>query len=180
MRWAPRISALAAILLLGCGDGTTEIPIVNAGFEAPVKRAGEIPGWTVIQHAGPPSYETAIDTKTRSEGAASFRIRRIREQVYGSIFQRVPVANLAGKTVELSAMLKTEDVGDKGWILQLTQTSGSVDRVSAAPLTGTTDFTRVTLKAKILAGTREVEIAASLRDGGTAWIDAVHLRVTDP
>lgn len=181
LRGNPCIGVLFALVLGGCaGRDKNEIALVNPGFEAATQGNGIIPGWMTAQHAGPISYEMTIDRKVKAEGAASFRITRKREQVYGSVSQRVPAADLAGKTVELSAMLKTERVGEKGWSLRLRPVGAEDNTVTAGTLTGTTEFTRVAAKLQVPQGTRELEIFATLKDGGSAWLDDVHLRVVEP
>ncbi len=173
--------ALVAILLGACAARAPgQIALANAGFEDPVQRTGIIPSWIVSQHAGPLSYEMVIDDQVRAEGHASFRIQRIREQVYGRIAQRVPIHDLDGRTVEVSAMVKTEAVGPKGFVVQLTQEGRTTDRATTDSLSGTLDFKRVTAQMKIAPGASELEVAATLRDAGTAWLDDVRVRVTDP
>lgn len=181
---------LLALALLGCAPsdnndngakGENEIAIVNPGFEEPARADGEIPGWEKAQHAGPVSYEMSVDTEVRSRGRASFRIARKREQFYGQIAQVVPIAAYAGRTIELSAQMKTDDVGPKGWQLMLTFTGGVRNpRHSAPPLTDTQDFRKITIRTQVPQGAQGAEIAATLLDRGTAWLDDVHINVVEP
>ena len=171
-----------SLVLAACAakNESREIPIVNASFEVKADADGGIPGWTLFQHAGVPAYVASIDETTHADGHASARVTRTREQVFGSLAQTVQVTGLAGKTVELSAMLKTQDVTDGGWRLQLVQNSAGIAPAISHNYMGTSDFTLVSVRTQIAAATTEVEISASLQGGGTAWIDAVHLRVVDP
>jgi len=188
MRFAGLIGA-ASVALAGC-VGHTEAPayvelpgsiaLRNPDFEAGLGADGAIEGWTQSQHAGPPSYKFAIDHDVSATGAASFRIERTREQVYGLIAQNVPIAAYAGHTIELTAQTKTDNVGPHGWQLTLTFTGGVPNpRRSAPSVTGTQDFRKITLRTPVPSGALEVEIAAVLSDRGTAWLDDVHLRVVD-
>jgi hypothetical protein len=181
VKWIWLSVGTAAIALGACGARLpADITLANAGFEEPVPRIGIIPGWIVSQHAGPLSYEMVVDDQVHAEGHASFRIKRVRAQVYGRIAQRVPIHNLDGKTVEISAMLKTEEVGNKGIVVQLTQEGRTTERATTDPVTGTQDFKQVTVQMKIAPGASELEVAATLRDAGTAWLDDVRVRVIDP
>ncbi len=170
------------LVLTACAakNESREIPIINASFEDKTDASGGIPGWTLFQHAGVSAYVASIDETAHADGHASARVTRTREQVFGSLAQTVQVAGLAGKTIELSAMLKTQDVADGGWRLQLVQNSAGIPPATSRAFTGTSDFIPVSVRTRIAAATTEVEISASLQGGGTAWIDAVHLRVVDP
>ncbi|MBS0515920.1 MAG: hypothetical protein JSS16_10655 [Proteobacteria bacterium] len=176
------------VALSGCASRTDNeaplagvaIALTNAGFEAAPGADGSIEGWTTSQHAGPVSYKTGIDRDVHAKGAASFRIERIREQVYGSVSQTVPVASHAGHTLELSAKMRTRDVGPGGWQLTLVFTGGVPNPArEAAPLTGTQDFRTVAIRTRVPPGAQDVEFSAVLNDRGTAWLDDVNLRVVD-
>jgi hypothetical protein len=117
------------------------------------------------------------DATTPFAGLASFRMRRTRPQVFGLLFQEVPIDPYAGKTVELSAMARTADVGPLGWVLYIDVPGG---RETAAPLTGTTDWRAVRVRVKVPADTHQVSIGAMLLDSGTAWLDDVKLNVVEP
>ena len=97
--------------------GATDIALVNPGFEAPAS-GPKAPGWVPTQHWGPEkNYEWVVDTTSASEGKASYRIKRLSPQAFGMIQQQASVQSFAGKTLEFSAMLKTEEVGPEGWLL---------------------------------------------------------------
>lgn len=176
----------AALLLAACsspdsGTGGTSrviasIPVANAGFEEPGS-PDRIPGWTLSQHAGVAAYEMTQDATSPFAGRASFRMRRTQTQVYGLIFQEVPVDPYAGKTLELSAMARTADVGPMGWVLYVDVPGG---RETATPLTGTTDWRAVQVRVKVPAEAHKVSIGAMLLDGGTGWLDDVQLKVVEP
>ncbi|MBS0584253.1 MAG: hypothetical protein JSS42_14250 [Proteobacteria bacterium] len=187
MRTAGWICAIL-VALTGCASRTDDdaplagigIALTNAGFEAAPGADGAIEGWSLSQHAGPVSYKTGIDRRVHAKGAASFRIERIREQVYGAIEQTVPIAAQAGHTIELSAKMKTEHVGPAGWQLTLTFTGGVPNPVhEATPLSGTQDFRTVTIRTRVPPGAQQAQFGAALLDSGTAWLDDVNLRVVD-
>jgi hypothetical protein len=176
----------AAVFLAACANpdsgagGATrviaKIDVANAGFEEP-GAPNRIPGWTLSQHAGVAAYEMTEDAAAPFAGLASFRLHRTRPQVFGLLFQEVPVDPYAGKTIELSAMARTADVGPLGWVVYI-DVPGS--RETAAPLTGTTDWQTVRARVKVPAGTHQISIGAMLLDSGTGWLDDVTLNVVEP
>ena len=164
-------------LLLCSSTMAAEIPLNNADFELPM--AGKrIPGWSRTQHAGVRAYEIERDSASFAHGKHSIRMRRTTEQAYGMISQVVEVEELAGKPVELTAKLKTAEVGEQGWVLKMTflRYSAIIDQVRAAPVTGDTDWTEIAITKEAPAGTTAIEVGFLLLDGGTGWADDVHLR----
>ena len=181
-----RLAGVVAALFLaactnpdsGAGGATrviAKLDVANAGFEEP-GAPNRIPGWTLSQHAGVAAYEMTEDTTTPFAGAASFRLRRTRPQVFGLLFQEVPIDPYAGKTIELSAMARTADVGPLGWVIYIDMPGG---RETATPLTGTADWRSVRVRVKVPAGTHKVSIGAMLLDDGTGWLDDVKLNVVE-
>jgi hypothetical protein len=179
-------AGVAALFLAACANpdsgagGATRaiasVPVSNAGFEEP-GAPDRIPGWTLTQHAGVSAYEMTQDATAPFAGSASFRMRRTQPQVYGLISQEVLIDPHAGKTLELSAMARTKDVGPLGWVLYI-DVPGS--RETATPLTGTTDWQPVRVRLKVPAAVHKVSIGAMLLDGGTGWLDDVKLSVVEP
>lgn len=169
--------AVVVCLLLGSSVMATEIPLKNADFELPM--AGlRIPGWSRTQHAGVRAYVVERDAERFAHGKHSIRMRRTTEQAYGMISQVVEAADLAGKPVELTAKLKTAEVGKKGWVMKMTflRYSAIIDQVRATPVTGDAEWTEVAIRKDVPAGTTAIEIGFLLLDRGTGWADDVHLR----
>jgi hypothetical protein len=168
------IAIVGAIALAACAgntDSTSAIALVNGGFEQTASD-GSIPGWTMLQHVGPPSYEMVIEAEGAYVGHGSFRMTRTHEQVYGSLTQDVAVDKAAG-VVELSAMLKTRDVGPEGWKLMI-QTAQASE--FSTKLTGSSEWQRVTVRATLPPGTTSITIGVTLLDSGTGWMDDVALK----
>ncbi len=171
-------------VLLGFSASTfaAEIVLVNPGFEMPMK-AGEIPGWNQMQHAGALAYEMTTDNKQFHGGKHSFRMHRTVAQVYGTLEQRVSAEKLIGKTVELSAQLRTADVGKKGWRLILNFMSGdgnSIAQKKSEPMSGTSSkWQAISLQDKVPAATTWISVSVVLLDEGTGWVDDVQLRTIE-
>ena len=168
------LTACAVAAAKGPAARRTTLPVVNGGFEQAAD-AATVPGWIIAQHAGVQAYEMRIDPATAAEGKASFRVRRLGNQVYGSVTQVVAAPVSAGKTLELSARIKTADVGPGGWMLFI---DGAGQRESKNAV-GTGDWHLVKVRLKLPAAVRDVTIGALLLDRGTAWLDDVRLQVVD-
>ena len=188
------IMLCVAVVLSGCGhekpapSGATTPPsktvinkvptVANADFEQAGDGTGEIPGWHFLQHAGAKSYDTAIDSKVVFAGHGSFWVKRTLPQVYGSLVQDLALAGLVGKTVELSAMLKSDDVGPDGWKLFINGYSPNGLEYSPG-LTGTHDWQHDTVRLKITPFMQRLTIGITLLDAGSGWADNVEFHVVD-
>jgi hypothetical protein len=183
------ISTLAGIFLTGCSEQQAapnspaqpgsqhQIKVINPGFESSATAAE---GWTVTQHTGEAAYESSIDTRHFTEGKQSFRITRIREQWWGMLSQYIDLPASAKKKITLSAMVKTEALGDKGFQLALHFRKSSSKFISdekSKLISGNTDWQKIEFSAVIPEKTAIVQIAATLLDDGSAWIDDVKLAI---
>ena len=175
--------ATSLLLLSGCQTlpAGQPLPLKNPGFEERAAE-GNIPGWEIEQHVGPPeevAYEVTMDAAGASFGSSqSLRLTRLTKQVYAVVHQTVPVpSDAAGKQLTFSAQLKTRDVGPDGWLMTLTMNGadGPMGRVMAKPLTGTSGWQKVDLAVTVRPGTRSVAVGFLLLDSGTGWADDASL-----
>jgi hypothetical protein len=155
----------------------SSIPVVNGDFEK-TATDGTIPGWTVMMHADPGAFQMRVDGDGAYQGHGSFHITRVREEPYGNIGQDIDATPYVGKTLELSAMSKTRDVGQRGWKLLINGNAPGTLKYSSA-LTGTQDWQRQSVSLKVTPLVHKVMIGAILLDSGDAWLDDVELRVID-
>jgi hypothetical protein len=151
--------------------------IVNGDFEQ-TAGDGSIPGWDQLQHAGPKSYEMRIDPDGAYQGHGSFHMTRTHEQIYGSLVQSLDLSAYAGKTVQLSAMLKTRDVGPKGWMLYLSASQPGKTQFSP-PMTGTNDWQPQSVNLTLPSDAHHITAGVFLKDAGDGWMDNVELKVID-
>ncbi|MCH7959751.1 MAG: hypothetical protein IID08_06455 [Candidatus Hydrogenedentes bacterium] len=93
-------------------------------------------------------------------------------------WSQVIIDDFEGKTLVLSAEVKTEEVGEAAVWLQCFRKNPA--RVLAAwttnattPLSGTQDWTHVELDAEVPAGTDFIVVRCVLKGSGTAWFDAI-------
>lgn len=175
-----KLVILVASLLIVGGAVAAEIPLKNADFEQPIM-GKRIPGWSRTQHAGVGAYVVSTDSEHFAHGKHSISMRRTTEQVYGLIMQRVESKDLGGRPVELSAMLKTAEVGKLGWVMVMTfkNYDNILDQIRAEPVTGDTAWTDVVLKKVAPPNTNMIEVGFLLLDGGTGWADHVRLKTLD-
>ncbi|MEP6483541.1 MAG: hypothetical protein ABJB01_03760 [Rudaea sp.] len=139
----------------------------------------DIPGWTLTHHAGVVGYKASLDTNDPAQGKSSLRFERIAPQVYGDMMVRPDLSKYAGKTIELSAMMKCADVGPKGWKLFLNANQPGTLAYSTG-MQGTTGWQRQSVRLKLPAqGASDVTVGVTLQDAGTGWMDDVHLQVVD-
>jgi len=177
-----------ACVVGACASAADAAPvaIVNPGFEStkPGVR-GDPEGWTAIQHAGPLSYTFKRDADVRHGDAASLRVDNVGPEPFGAVFQQLSAATLRGRTVRLTAWLRTRGVSGSGTgggaVLTLQAMQGGAllahEHMAATPVKGTTDWTRCEIALAIPRAADQVEIGAMLHGPGTMWLDDVELAV---
>jgi hypothetical protein len=184
---------LAGALLLPASAAAQESEPRNLSFEEALPAPGAAPpGWWFIQHAGPTSFEFAIDDKVAKDGKQSLRIQRTGTQPFGLVLQRVKPDRFRGKRARLSAFLRLENVEPygrgalrdmSGAVLMLRSQGGSgmtLDDMRDRPLRGTKPWTEVSVEIDVPPSANVLEFAAMLSGTGTLWVDAVRLEVVDP
>jgi hypothetical protein len=180
--------ATLAVLVGACGHGSSDaagsngaagkpIAIVNGDFEQPANGRA-IPGWQYLHHAGVDGYTVALDTDSPAQGKASAKMTRTQPQVYGTLAQLVSVKGYDGKTVRVTAKMKSDGAGEKGWVLFMSA-RGLPGNVYSAPMTGTTPWKEVSVEAKMPVGVTQLNLGATLLDAGTGWFDDVKVSVID-
>lgn len=192
-RYLPYLCLLVAVALVACSDReaataqpkSAQIVLENPSFETPAADHG-IPGWNLSQHAGDPAYDMTVDTSVVAVGKQSFCITQTAPEAYGMIEQHVAAPpELIGKTMRLTAKLKTSDVGAEGWSLLLLLADGSdyvLTGYASHPVVGSTDWQIVEVIGKVPPNTTRFTVGARLADsgnGGSAWLDDVQLRVME-
>jgi len=159
----------------------TEIKLVNPSFEEPAN-GPRAPGWIPSQHWGPTrNYEWSVDTQTATDGKASYRIKRTSPQAFGMVKQGLSIQQYAGKTLEFSAMLKTDGVGPEGWLIvvDVESRTATLEQLRSPPVTGKQDWKRHAVRFKLPADAAELKLGIMLLDEGTGWVDDAKLRIVD-
>lgn len=185
----PLFSLLLAGSLAAASVAAAEPPapcgleLANPGFEATGPR---VPGWLTSQHTGDLAYEMVVVDDIAAAGRKSFRVTRLREQVYGQVGQKIAARSLAGKTLVLSARVRTDNVGPRGATLVVNAEGsekphwpvGILAAYKSEAVHGTGDWRTLRVEAPVPPGTRTLMIGFSLLDSGTAWLDEVCLGVS--
>ncbi len=160
----------------------TRVALVNPGFESTVVAPrGDPEGWQTVQHAGVRSYLFSLDTDNPHSGARSLRLENVGQEPFGAVAQNVDARTYGGKTVRLSAWLRTRDARDDGAGLTLRALRGgniaAYNFMFDAPVKGTTGWTRYTITLPVPVGTTRLELGAMLRGNGSLWFDDVELEL---
>jgi hypothetical protein len=158
---------------------TISLPLENPSFE---QSDQFVKGWGVAQHAGEPSYIVSIDTTDSTDGKNSYRIERKLVQAWGMINQWIKLDNAVGKSIKLSAMIKSKALGPNGFDLNLVFRKANrkfISSISSEAVTGSNDWQRIEVTGVVPAGTAHLQVTAVLNDAGTAWLDDVRLSITD-
>ena len=168
--------AFTLFSVAGCQSINTanRLPLKNSGFEgASINK--NVPDWDNEEHGGQwrgNAYEMIIDANAAPEGGNALRVTQLHKEEYGLVHQKVPVGvDAAGKTLQVSALVRSDNIGPKGWVLvvNLNSVSGILDQFGTTPVVGTTDWHKVEATATIPKGTAFVDFGFLLLDSGTGW-----------
>jgi hypothetical protein len=171
--------ACVAVAAQTSTEAPVEIKLLNASFEEPAS-GPRAPGWVPSQHWGPTrNYEWSVDTSSATDGKASYKIKRTSPQAFGMIKQGINVQQYAGKTLEFSAMLKTEAVGPEGWLLvvDVENRNATLEHLRSEPVTGNKGWKRHSVRFKLPPDAFELKLGIMLLDEGTGWVDDTRLRI---
>jgi hypothetical protein len=185
--------ALAALALASCttapgskGPTVAELPrevaLRNPGFEAAMPaNANCAPGWGCSAHADSSSFSFTLDASGPAEGAASFRVQRVKREPWALVTQAVEDARLRGKRLRFSLAVRTEDVAEGAGIFMVAQSAGgrSISHEKTL-LKGTTPWTRQSLEFVVPEAAQLFEVGVTLQGPGSVWIDAARLEVVSP
>jgi hypothetical protein len=190
------LSALAAaVLFIGFLAPVSDVAAQeseprNLSFDDATPAGGAPPGWSFIQHAGPPSFEFAVDNKAPKGSHHSLRIKRTGAEPFGLVAQGIKADRFRGKRARLTAQLRLDDVQAfamrdfSGATLMLrSMASGGVlalDDMRDRPLRGTKAWTKAQVEIDVPANVDRIEFGANLSGTGTLWVTAFRLEVVEP
>ena len=176
------------MLVGACGHGGSEtaggsvaagkpLAIVNGDFEQP-GNGGAIPGWQYLHHAGVDAYTVSLDTDSPAQGKASVKMTRSQPQIYGTLSQLVSVKGYDGKTVRVTAKMKTDGVGEKGLGAVHVGAWASGECVQCAD-DGYDGVERRQYRGEDAGWGDAAQSRGELLDAGTGWFDDVRVSVVD-
>ncbi|MEO7443821.1 MAG: hypothetical protein ABIW46_09860 [Acidimicrobiales bacterium] len=159
----------------------------NPGFEAGVGAQGRPVGWI----GGAPGYEVSLDTEIRHGGSASGRVRASggtgNGGGVGALFTCIPADQVAGRSVRLTAYLRTEAAVGSATGLTLAVIGerpdgrpGLLNEVNMRrfPILGTTGWKAYSLQTAVARGAERICLSAQIGREGTLWADDVVLERT--
>jgi hypothetical protein len=143
------------------------IDLPDQSFEAAMQESP----WRMSQHAGVKAYRFERDAEHKTHGARSLKVTRHSPQVFGSV--RQSVQGLPIGEYRFSADVKIAEGDGRGWSLIATRrrADGDFDVVESNASAGTTDWKRAVVEFRIAEGVTTLSVGATLRGGGTAWLD---------
>jgi hypothetical protein len=172
--------ALTSISLASLAQAPVAPVIVNPGFESTGAGNGGNPeGWWSLQHAGSPSYAITLDSAVRHTGEYSVLSTNIGPEPFGALVQSLPALPWRGRTLRLSAWLRTEGVTGnrfgKGATLTLQAMSGGYpvahNHGKESPATGTAEWTRREVALLVPPLAEKIEIGMLHFGPGKVWVD---------
>lgn len=196
---------LPFLLLLGCAQPSPTDAPEKAKIEPPVapapENAGEllaylntsfdgesgafIKDWFISQQGGATSFESVADTEVFRTPPSAARISRYGESAFSMLSQALNVVpEWRGRTVNLSAFIKTQGVDSEGrggaalvirtdkvgW----NRADGGVvghNLMEVHRLKGDNDWQHVAIELKVPAAATLLRVGVMLQGGGTMWVD---------
>ncbi|MES9943007.1 MAG: hypothetical protein ABW104_07700 [Candidatus Thiodiazotropha sp. 6PLUC2] len=155
------------------------LPLKNPSFE---QSEQQLQGWGFSQHAGVQAYAVSIDTTNSTDGKNSYRIERKQVQAWGMIKQQLPLDSATGKSIKLTAMVKSENLGPNGFDLNLVFRKANrkfIGKISTEAITGSNNWQRVEATGIVPAHTAYLQVTAVLNDAGTAWVDDIRVTLSE-
>ena len=172
---------LGNALLYGCGNlpHTTQF---NLDFEYTDYR--DQPAQWSLPDSSYYGYAAASDRNCRKHGGSSLRLEQIDTTKYAwaRFTQELPDSLAAGREVELSGWIRTENV-TAGFadLLLILPGEGDNGRLTAdSPergVRGTTEWRRISIRRQLPDSAAAIRIGGMLKGGGRAWFDDFEIRI---
>ena len=172
---------LGNALLYGCGNRphTTQF---NLDFEYTDYR--DQPAQWSRPDSSYYGYAAASDRNCRKHGGSSLRLEQIDTTKYAwaRFTQELPDSLAAGREVELSGWIRTENV-TAGFadLLLILPGEGDNGRLTADTpergVRGTTEWRRISIRRQLPDSAAAIRIGGMLKGGGRAWFDDFEIRI---
>lgn len=153
--------------------------LLSVGFAADLDAAltCDGPGWTLRE----PGATLATDTEARVEGSGAQRLSRDAASAgEWSSVDHTAELEVTGDVLTLRGQLRTADVTGRAglWVrVDGLESTLAIDNMARQPVSGTTDWQRVTLSVPLGADARSIALGALLVGNGTVWMDDLELQV---
>jgi len=170
--------SLFLLTLLSCNKKAPTNHLQNSSFEQQ-SSSGKATSWSASVHAGEPAYNFNIDKEKFYKGNSSFKIEQYRPQGFGLVAQEVKLSYEDYKKIVFSAKVSTKDVLEgNGFQLVInfkTDDEYIIKQVRSESISGSTDWTSITMTEDIPKGTTNLTAGLMLRTEGTVWLDETSL-----
>lgn len=169
------MKALLILVLLLLSEPSFSQEFLNLGFEYEVQ-GSKIPKKWRISADG---YQVELDSIQKSSYKKSLKIKSISPQDWqiGGVINSFPLELARGKIIEFVGKIKTDSLKQGYAALIVTMEKGTLDfdNAESSAVTGTQDWTMVSIKHQISANVIGIHFGATVRGTGTAWFDSFEL-----
>jgi hypothetical protein len=169
--------------------GTGEIPADTVRETASVVLASLpaeplVSSW-IIRGSAVTEYRIGLDRSVSHGGSSSGHVtaRTNTPDGYGTLMQSIRADNFRGKRVRFSAFVKSRSItGGAGLWMRVDGNGGimAFDNMMNRSLSGTTDWTRVSVVLDVPTDADGLSLGLLLNGGGEAWVDDASLDVVGP
>lgn len=168
---------LAALLILTLAFTTTQAQITNPGFETASDTLTTMPfAW---KKRSTESYTVKLTDQEKHTGSKALQIQSVSEipDMYQSVSTRSPLNVKALKLLEVTAYIKTKDVGGSAqlWVQALDGKDRIISYQNSLTLnqaiSGTADWKKALVKIAVDTNTKTLAVGAFVMGSGTVWVD---------
>jgi hypothetical protein len=184
IRWLLVASACACLVACGAAreepafdDGLLE----NGGFEADPQSPRP---WGMYVHADGEAYRLELGAGHARSGSRGALIVRVRDEPWGGLFQSVAVDGLHGRTLNLSAWVRGDDLSENAQLLARVTRAGGAFAVSETQLAAAdidaSEWRPLQVDIQVPDDAVALEVAIVLNGGGRLQVDDVALHDRSP
>ena len=170
---------VSLLVVSSAGAAPKPRPFLDLGFEAQECTSS----WVSLTNG---RFETLVDRSDAASGGQSARIRFAgsgnwsQSQGYAIQLQTLPAAEVAGKQVRLSGLIRTEDVnpGNAGLWWSIEDRQGNFHGADSGDAASrTTPWREYETVIDVPSNAARVMFGIELAGGGTAWFDSLSIEV---
>lgn len=179
MKHFPLLAMLCAFAALTHGQGASQRPELNLGFE----KINTATGFPQTWNRSGSGYNVIIDTVEKHGGAVALMMESKAGRPansFGFCGYTIP-AMFEGEEIELRGWLKLQDVkdGQVGLMLRIDGDTGTIqfDNMQSQNIQGTRDWALYSVKLPLPAECKKISIAGLLMGTGKVWADDLQLLI---
>lgn len=154
------------------------VPLPNGDFEAAALAGRDCPAsWWCAMHADVTSFSFAAVTESGSRGRF-LKVTRVKAEPWALASQAVPIADVRGKRLRVSASVQTSALeGKAGPVIMMQGSDGRAIGDAKSLLSRGTGWTRAMVEIDVPSNAAIVEVSLYMEGGGWAGFDDVQVAV---